>query len=74
MKLFIWSNPYKVNYGSSMLFAVAETLEQAKELAITSKSYCYNEYPNMKGNINISLKDPIRILDLPCAEWHEWSE
>lgn len=73
MKLFIWSNPYHVSYGSSLVFAVAENLEQAKEQARIGKAYAYNQYENGSGG-KCQLGDPIRVLDLPCAEWHEWSE
>lgn len=76
MKLYIWSNPYTVSYGSSLVFAVADSLENAKQQAAIGKSYCYNEYENMKDPSSMAEKlgDPIRVLDLPCAEWHEWSE
>ena len=73
MKLFIWANPFKVFYGSSMLIAVAETLEQAKEEAKTAPAYIYAQY-NESGPGPITLKDPDRIVELPCAEWHTWKE
>lgn len=72
MKLYVWSNPYRVSYGSTLVFAVAENLERAKEIASTGKAYTYNEYGQKTPQVN--LGDPIRVLDLPCAEWHEWSE
>ena len=33
MKMFFWNNPYKVTYGGSVLFAIAETEEAARKLA-----------------------------------------
>ena len=73
MKLFIWNNPYKVPYGQSMVFAVAETLESAKEVARNhSKAYSYGEFDCRVPNVE--LGDPLRVVDLPCAEWHELSE
>lgn len=73
MKLFVWSNPYHVKYGSSMVFAIAENVDEARNLAKTGKSYAYNEY-EQKTVPQDELKEPTRIVDLPCAEWHEWSE
>ena len=72
MKLFVWSNPYRVSYGSSMVFAIAETLEQAKDIASKAPAYSYNEYDQKTPQVN--LGEPIRTVELPCAEWHEWSE
>lgn len=73
MKLFVWSNPYPVSYGSSMVVAVAETVEQARELAKSAPRYTYNEFHQGDGYW-VTLGEPTRIVDLPCAEWHEWSE
>ncbi len=72
MKLYVWSNPYRVSYGTTMVFAIAENLEQAKELASKGKAYAYNEYEEKTPKVG--LGDPLRIVDLPCAEWHMWSE
>jgi hypothetical protein len=77
VKLFIWADPYRVTYGSSLLVAVAETVEEAKEIAQTkAKSYSYGKYENtLRGaGFAIDLGEPTRVVDLPCAEWHEWSE
>ena len=73
VRLFVWSNPYPVSYGSSMVFAVAETVEQAREIAKTAPRYAYNEFHSGDG-CDAVLGEPIRVVDLPCAEWHEWSE
>lgn len=72
MKLYVWSNPYRVSYGSSMVFAIADSLDEAKEIAANGKAYSYNEYD--QPTPKVSLGEPIRIVDLPCAEWHQWSE
>lgn len=75
MKLFVWADPYRVSWGSSLLIAVAETEEQAREQARRAAAYKYGHYDNNKGvNKSIPLGSPIRVVDLPCAEWHEWSE
>lgn len=75
MKLFFWNDPYPVSYGSSSVFVVAETVEQARELAKTGKHYSYGEYLNEERSMSsIELGAPTRVVDLPCAEWHEWHE
>lgn len=74
MKLFVWNNPYPVSWGSSLVFAVAETEDAAREVAKTAKAYSFGEYENEHGRSMVVLGAPIRVLDLPCAEWHEWSE
>lgn len=73
MKLYIWHNPYRVDYGMSMLIVVAETLENAKRQAANGDGYAYG---SEGGNhpFSMTLGDPTRIVDLPCAEWHMWSE
>lgn len=78
MKLFIWSNPYHVGYGSTMLMVVAEDVSAAKKLAMSGASYHYTEYGQEGVPMNAAqiaaLGEPTRIVDLPCAEWHMWSE
>jgi hypothetical protein len=69
-KLFVWDDPYSVSYGTSLFFAVAENLEQAKKLA---KRAPYGHWKH-KTAPQIELGEPSRVLDLPCGEWHEWSE
>ncbi len=73
MKLYVWANPYKVRYGSSMVFAIAESLEAAKQQARHGDGYSYGEFSNAAPT-NTELGEPTRVVDLPCAEWHEWSE
>jgi len=72
VKLFVWSDPYPVNYGTSAVFAVAETVEQAREIAQGAPAYTYVEFRDGTGGRE--LGEPTRVVDLPCAEWHEWSE
>lgn len=76
MKLFVWNNPYEVWYGSSMVFAVAETLEAAKEIACSAAArwFHYVEYEQDRRTWPHDLGDPLRVVDLPCAEWHHWEE
>lgn len=72
MKLFVWNNPYSVIYGSSLVFAVAETVEAGRVEAEKGLAYTFGEY--LHSNPGARLGEPTRVLDIPCAEWHEWSE
>lgn len=78
-KMFIWCRPYKVSYGCSMLIVVASNVDAAKKLACSklANGYSFGEYRQeidwSKWNPE-QLSNPDRIVDLPCAEWHEWSE
>jgi hypothetical protein len=74
MKLYLWNEPYQVSYGSSLVFAVASSLEEAKEIATTkATSWSYGDC--QKTGIPLrDLGEPTRVLDLPCAEWHRWEE
>jgi hypothetical protein len=73
MKLYIWSNPYSVSYGSSMVIAIADNVDKAREIAKTAPAYSYNEYED-KAPLWSELKEPTRVVELPCAEWHVWQE
>lgn len=73
MKLFVWIDPYRVSYGSSLFFAVAETVEAARDVAARSKAYAYGNH-EQSAPPGVELGEPARIVDLPCGEWHEWSE
>lgn len=77
MKLYVWANPYSVSYGSSMVFAVAETEEAAREQCTRGVEWKYGDLGS--GEVQpwmakVELGKPSRVVDLPCAEWHEWSE
>lgn len=75
MKLFVWAEPYRVKYGSSAVFVVAETEEQAREIARSGAAYEYVIGPRPIGWVQtITLGPPTRVVEAPCAEWHEWSE
>lgn len=73
MKLFVWANPYPVKYGGSMVIAVARDVDEARKVVATGGKYSYAEY-GPGASPNVPLGEPTRIVDLPCAEWHEWSE
>jgi len=75
MKMFFWNNPYKVTYGGSVLFAIAETEEAARKLAAHKcVRYTFGDSEQGRDNMKViadKLGPPTRIVDLPCAEWHE---
>lgn len=77
MKLFVWNKPYQVNYGSSLLIVVAENEEQARIAACKASQCAFGD--DWRGQkdwsfIVATLGPPTRILEVPCAEMHEWSE
>lgn len=75
MKLFVWNNPYRVSYGGSLLYAVAESEEAAREMiARPTPRYAYGEYAETPLNFLPDLGPPTRVVDVPCAELYEWSE
>jgi len=79
MKLFFWNDPYPVTFGGSMLIAVAETEEQAlDEIQMRARHMAYGvDTPTLIGypaDLVAKLGKPSRVVNLPCAEFHEWSE
>lgn len=79
MKLYVWANPYSIEYGTSVVFAVADNEEAAREQAKHGRYYAFAEYDHrseetMEALATIELKEPTRVVDLPCAEWWSWSE
>ena len=78
MKLYVWSDPYHVAYGSSLLIAVADSVEEARALAASKCiRYSFGEYEQGRDGMESTvakLGTPTRVVDLPCAEWHEWME
>jgi hypothetical protein len=76
MKLYIWNTPYSVAYGSSLLFVVAPSLKEARRQAKKGTWWKYGDCPEnpiLPKHFPL-LGSPTRVVDLPCAEWHEWSE
>lgn len=73
LKLYVWSDPYAVKYGTSMLISIARSEDEARAQAAGAPAYKYSEFPDGTRS-GVKLGAPTRIIDLPCAEWHEWSE
>jgi len=67
MKLFIWYSPYRVKYGESLLFAMAESAEQAEMEAM-------NKVELYRLPLGFKLGKPSKVYDVACAEWHHWEE
>ena len=77
MNLYVWSDPYPVKYGSSLLIAVAPTLEDARAVACRARGWSYGGCENRTQDwydIVRKLGPPLRVVPVPCAEFHEWSE
>lgn len=71
MKLFIWDNPYSIPFGGTLFFAIAETVEEARKIAETAPGYYFG---NENDPQRPKLGEPSRVRDLPCGEFHSWSE
>lgn len=81
MKMFIWADAYPVNYGNAVAVAVAETVEQAREMLKTAEISPYGMDPIMadgtrhrRPGCDVSKQEPTRVYDLPCAEVFHWEE
>lgn len=72
LSLYVWVDPYQVGYGSSLFFAIAADVDEARRIAKAAMAYSYGQYE--KTIPEIDLGEPSRVLPAPCGEWHEWSE
>lgn len=74
MKLFVWNHPYRIPYGGSIAYAVAETEDEARERVRSARSQGFGEFPR-EGSMALDIdRPPDRILSGPCAEIYEWEE
>ncbi len=74
--MFVWNNPEPVHYSGTILFAVAETEDQAR---IIIKEKCIHFTPSSLGEYfdpgyEIEIGKPDAIYDLPCAAIYSWEE
>lgn len=77
MKLFVWNNPYRVTYGGSCLYAIANTEEEARLIATKAATAPFGNLYSSGGELGEcdALKGPPnRIHELPYAEIYEWYE
>lgn len=63
-KLFVWNEPYPVEWGFSKVVVAAQSVDEAKKTAMACK-------PKEQTS---DLGEPDEVLDLPAARWIEWSE
>lgn len=70
MKMFIWIDPWRVPYGSSLIVAVAESLEEARDLPVDVANGRLSPW----NPPQIKLGEPSRIVDLPTAQAFEYEE
>lgn len=60
-----------------MIFAVAETLDEAKQQVGKGCMYAWGNRSDVSADLIArvvkTLGNPTRIVDVPCAEWH-WYE
>jgi len=52
--------------------AVAENVHQARKIAKSSPAYTFGTYKQDRTP-DVKLGKPDRVVVLPAAEWHEWS-
>lgn len=76
MKLYVWNEPHRIEYGSTCLYAIAESEDEARAIALTARVSDFGWPP--KDNAGVSASDinrpPDRVHDLPYAEVYQWSE
>lgn len=75
MKLYVWNNPYSVNWGGTIVYAIADSEEAARALAMVApvSEFGYTPSHEQAGDLDIN-RPADRVLDLPCAEIYQWQE
>lgn len=74
LRLYVWRNPYPVSWGSSIVYAVAASEEEARKSATTAPVSHYGGDPDPNEGRAMTLGVPTRVVDLPYAEIYQWSE
>lgn len=74
MKLYVWNDPYSIKWGGACIYAIAESEDQARELAKKSPVFVYGEFGHGAPNNIKELGAPTRVCELPYAEAFEWEE
>jgi hypothetical protein len=81
VKMFIWESAYRVKYGNAVAVAVAEDVDQAREMLKKAEVSPYGMNPIMADGsrhhppgCDVGKEEPTRIYDLPCAEIFHWEE
>ncbi len=77
MKLFVWDDPVHVAYGGCVVVVMAETVEQAREIAAAGHGW---QKWNYEGNDIDPIRkrglagEPTAVLDGPAYAASYWSE
>jgi len=73
MKLYVWNTPYHIDYGSTCLYAIASSEDEARKIAENANVSKYGYEPRGIAPIKLD-RPPDRVHDLPYAEVYQWSE
>lgn len=76
MRMYIWNVLWPEYYSGSIVYAVAENVDDARREARAAKIQGFGEFSRDRPTsllMDID-REPDRILDLPCAEIYEWEE
>lgn len=75
MKLFIWKDPHKIDYGGTCLYVMANDLQEARNLALAAQDASYGEAWNKEPvRVDVQNVEPDRVIEGPYAELYQWSE
>ena len=76
LKLYVWKDIATVDYGGAILYAIAETEEQARKMAVGAPVAEYGDPWEGKTLDPSDVPDraPDRVHELPYAEVYQWSE
>ena len=76
MNLYVWNDPYHIEYGGSCAYVVAEDEDAARLLAKRARISRFGGASEDGGLFMAALFNgpPSRILSIPCAEVYEWCE
>lgn len=73
MKLYVWEEPYGVNYGTSLCFAMAGSEEDARRILKLKGIEVRRVHPHHYCTIPDDMP-PTHVHELPAGEWHHWEE
>lgn len=74
MKLYVWNDPFRISYGGSCLYVIAESEDAARAMAQSAGVSEFGHKPEGSIPIQIELGAPDRVHDLPHAECYTWAE
>lgn len=75
MKLFIWKDPYSIDYGGAIAYAIAPDVESARKAIKAGGVSYFGHEPESEEIENLNIdRDPDRVLDGPYGEIYEWEK